>query len=187
MGNSLGVVLDNYIGSAPFPCHLQLGPSTSIDLSRDLYPLEGGPVLEIVCVTYKIDEKRCMVHLVRHNVDRYGNVDRVDFNIWDPLSGKTNITIGMQITDTNYVSINRHGSTFTNSTLWTKTNRSFDAWGGVIDTTVDFYGSAGTWGLLAVESKKNNTEEEAEVVTVAHYFVKSSGTSFYGSTGTIKV
>ncbi|XP_014507070.1 uncharacterized protein LOC106766818 [Vigna radiata var. radiata] len=75
-------------------------------------------------------------------------------------------------------------STVTDSILWRKTNTSFDACGGVMDTKVDLYGSGGRWGLFIVESKKNKTKEDAEVVTVAHYIVKSSGTSFYRSTET---
>ncbi|KOM54219.1 hypothetical protein LR48_Vigan10g011100 [Vigna angularis] len=115
MGNSLGVVLDNYIGSATFPCHLQLEPFTSIYLSRNLNSKKEEWLVEDMWeVTYTVDEKTSIVHLKR----------------------------------------------------------------------LHLYGSGGRWGLLAVESKRNKTEEDAEVVTVAHYIVKSSETSFYRSTGT---
>ncbi|BAU02900.1 uncharacterized protein HKW66_Vig0123910 [Vigna angularis] len=149
MGNSLGVVVDNYIGSVPYPCHLQLGPSTSIDLSRNLpEPPENDLFMEneTWSVTYRVEKKRCRVQLIR-------------------------------IYPTSW-------STETDSILWTKRNTSFDAWGAVKETQVDLYGSGGRWGLLAVESKRNKKEQEAEVVTVMHYIVKSSGTPFYRSTGT---
>ncbi|KOM54218.1 hypothetical protein LR48_Vigan10g011000 [Vigna angularis] len=183
MGNSLGVVVDNYIGSVPYPCHLQLGPSTSIDLSRNLpEPPENDLFMEneTWSVTYRVEKKRCRVQLIR-----YIDFVLVSYVLSDSLSGTTNVTIDMEIIDSNYIRIYPTSwSTETDSILWTKRNTSFDAWGAVKETQVDLYGSGGRWGLLAVESKRNKKEQEAEVVTVMHYIVKSSGTPFYRSTGT---
>ncbi|KAL9324586.1 hypothetical protein ACSQ67_009443 [Phaseolus vulgaris] len=59
---------------------------------------------------------------------------------------------------------------------WTKTKKKVDAWGGVTDTKLYFYGTANRCGLLVWEGKKNGCDEEAKAVTIAHYFVHSNGT-----------
>ncbi|WVZ15918.1 hypothetical protein V8G54_013484 [Vigna mungo] len=186
MGNSLGVVVDNYIGSVPFPCHLQLGPSTSIDLDWNLrLTVAEGIFAETCSVTYTVDEKRCQVQLLSSNDSQLFEFELVSCVLSDSLSGTTNVMIYMIITDSNYIRINPPSwSTEKDSILWTKINTSFDANGGVMHTKVDLYGSGGRWGLVVMESKRNKMEEDAEVVTVAHYIVKGSERSFYRSTGT---
>jgi len=179
MGNSLGVVLDNYTGSAPIPCHLPLGASTSIDLFRNLREKDdAGVVSETWCVSYTVDKETCDVSLIRHGVDQHGNVEKVEFVVNDWLCGIIHGKFCMVITETNYIRIDPCEWVSLDEFLWTKAKRSYDARGGVMDTTVHLYGSESKRGLLAVESKKNT------VVTVAHYFVKTSGTSFCRSTGT---
>ncbi|KAK8470531.1 hypothetical protein PHAVU_004G167700 [Phaseolus vulgaris] len=91
--------------------------------------------------------------------------------------------IDMEITDTNYMRIETLMFSFSGCDISTKKNKCV-AWGDVVDTTVKLYGSGSRWGLIVVESKKNRREKEAAVVTVAHYFVKSSGTSLHMSRGT---
>jgi len=181
MGNSLSVVLDNYIGTAPIPCHLQLGKTTSIDLSRDLTSEkdDSGVVNETFKVLYKVDNKTCDICLVRHS-----NAEKVKFVISDIAYLCTYAKFDMVITETNYIRIGRFRWMTIDSKKSTKTNKSFDAWGGVVDTTVHLYGNGRRRGLLVKESKKNTREEETAVVTVAHYFVTSSGTSFDRSSGT---
>ncbi|KAK7364013.1 hypothetical protein VNO80_12333 [Phaseolus coccineus] len=125
-----------------------------------------------------------MVSLVRLNVDQRSNAEKVNFVISDIVSMFTFVEIAMGITETNYIRIDPCRSLTMESINSTKTNESFDAWGGVVDTTVHLYGSGSRWGLLVVESKKKRREEEAEVANVAHYFVKSSGTSLHMSTRT---
>ncbi|KAL9324614.1 hypothetical protein ACSQ67_009471 [Phaseolus vulgaris] len=181
MGNTLSVVLDNYIGTAPIPCHLQLGQTTSIDLSRDLTSEkdDSGVVNETFKVLYKVDNKTCDICLVRHS-----NAEKVKFVINDIAYLCTYAKFDMVITETNYIRIGRFRWMTIDSKKSTKTNKSFNAWGGVVDTTVHLYGNGRRRGLLVKESKKNTREEETTVVTVAHYFVTSSGTSFDRSSGT---
>ncbi|KAK7364022.1 hypothetical protein VNO80_12344 [Phaseolus coccineus] len=176
MGNSLHVVLDNYIGSVPIPGDVRLGAS-SIVLSKDLTK-KGDAVNETFSVIYAVDKELCVVCLTRHYVHQRSNAQKVSFEISDHVSMLTDGVFDMVITETNYIRIDPFMWP-NQSTVLTKTNRSFDAWGGVVDTTVHWYGNGSRWGLLVVESKKKRREEEAEVATVAHYFVKSCG-----STGT---
>ena len=131
----------------------------------------------------KVDEESCTIQLTRRVVDQHGNIQDVMVSVIG-LSGIVCGVFSMVITETNHIRISPCMWHFPSEIIkWMKTNRSFDAWGGVIDTSLYFYARGGRLGLLAVESKKNTTEEDAEVVTAAHYFVKSSGTCFYGSTG----
>jgi len=188
MGSSLHVILDNYIGSAPFPCHLQLGASTSIDLTKLCEKDDArGVVYEILKVLYTVDKETCAVGLRKDGVDEHGNTKNVTFVINDRISRYMR-EYCMEITKTNSITIRSTFSTFhftSVSAKSTKTNRSFDAWGGVMDTTFYLYGNGSRWGLLIiVESKKNGMKEEAEVVTLAHYFVNGSGSSFDTSAGT---
>jgi len=183
MGNSLSVVLDNYIGSAPIPCHLQLGASTSIDLSKSREKDDVGVVKETLKVLYTIDRETCVVGLIRLDVDQHDKAKRVEFDLSDCIS-RNSCRYSMVITETNYIRIWRSYSP-PPFTRFIKETRSFDASGGVIDTVVHLYGNGSTWGLLiTVESKKKGMGDEAEVVTVAHYLVNGSGTSFDRSTGT---
>jgi len=62
------------------------------------------------------------------------------------------------------------------SIAWTKTKKKVDAWGGVTETKLYLYGTANRCGLLVWEGKNNDGHEEAKAVTIAHYFVHSSGT-----------
>jgi len=133
-------------------------------------------------VTYKVDEKNYDARL-KHEVYQHGIFGKVEFTL---LHGRvTRARFCMVITDINYIRVDPcEWGTYLDSKLSTKSKRSFDARGGVMDTTVHLYGSESRWSLLVVESKKKRREEEAEVVTLAHYFVNSSGTSFYESSGT---
>jgi len=182
MGNSLGVVLDNYIGIAPVPCHLQLGATTSIDLSRDLSEKDDAEVVkETFKVVYTVDKATCEVSFTRYGVDQHSNAKEIKFCVQDSISkfySAYSMGIGTKIW------IGRSRLLLPNLNISTKLNTSFDAWGGVVDTEVQLYGSGGRCGLLVVESKKKRREEEIEEVTVAHYFVKSSGSSFDISTRT---
>ncbi|KAK7364019.1 hypothetical protein VNO80_12341 [Phaseolus coccineus] len=184
MGNSLHVVLDNYIGTAPIPCHLQLGASPSIDLSRDFGKDHKGVVKETFSVLYTVGKETCKVSLIRLDVDQHSNAEKVNFVICDVVSMFTYAELDMEITETNHIRIDPCRWLLSECIISSKTNKSFDAWGGVVDTAVHLYGSGSRWGLLVVQSKKKRREGEAEEATVAHYFVKSSGTSFHGSTGT---
>ncbi|KAL9324651.1 hypothetical protein ACSQ67_009508 [Phaseolus vulgaris] len=155
MGNSLGVVLDNYIGTAPIPCHLQLGETTSIDLSRDFEEDDAEVVKETFKVVYTVDKETCEVSFKRCGVDQHSNTEKDSEYVLV-------VVIESEKKECPTVSIKR--------------NKSSDAWGGVVDTEVQLYENGRSWGLVVKETKKKRGEEEAEVATVAHYFVKSSGT-----------
>nr|XP_007152868.1 hypothetical protein PHAVU_004G167000g [Phaseolus vulgaris]ESW24862.1 hypothetical protein PHAVU_004G167000g [Phaseolus vulgaris] len=177
MGNSLGVVLDNYIGTAPFPCHLQLGETTSIDLYRDLSEEDDErEVPEIFNMIYKVDKDMCLVCFIKAS-----NAETVFFLIRDVVSKLNCAEFYMVITETKYITI--YPRSWLPSSIISR-KKSFDASGGVVHTRVHSYGEGGMRGLVVVESKKNLSDEVAEVVTLAHYFVKSSGTSSGRSTGT---
>jgi len=190
MGNSLSVVLDNYIGTAPIPCHLQLGASTSIDLSKDFEIDEAGMVTEIFKVLYTVDKETCEVSFIRYG-DQHCNAQKVYFVVYDLSSFDFKTQFTMEITGTKYNKIVNVFWWFLSKlrikeypTVSTKKNKSFDAWGGVVDTEVQLYEIGRSWGLVVKESKKKRGEEEVEVATVAHYFVKRSGTSLHMSSGT---
>ncbi|ESW24871.1 hypothetical protein PHAVU_004G167900 [Phaseolus vulgaris] len=191
MGNSLRVVLDNYIGTAPIPCHLQLGASTSIDLSRDLSEKDdAGVVNETFKVVYTVDKETCQVSFTRYG-DQHCNAQKVHFVVYDLSSSDFKTQFTMEITGTKYIRIVSifwwmlsKFRTKEYATVSTNTNKSLDVWGGVVDTEVQLYENGRNWGLVVKESKKKRGEEEVEVATVAHYFVKRSGTSLHMSSGT---
>ncbi|KAL9324617.1 hypothetical protein ACSQ67_009474 [Phaseolus vulgaris] len=106
MGNSLPVVLDNYIGIAPIPCHLQLGATTSIDLSRDLSERDdAGVVKETVKVVYTVDKETCEVYFRRLDVDQHSNADKVQFFVYDRSSSGFKTGFNMEITEAKYIRI----------------------------------------------------------------------------------
>jgi len=179
MENNLRVVLDNYIGSASFPCHLQIGASASIDLSKCREKNEAGMVKEKLTVTYTVDTKECVVEFTRYDVDEHGNAKSVRFLVCEQVCRYVR-GHDFGITKTNYISITSSLTSFIAPVHsdWTqsrKSNRSIDAWGGVMETTAYFYRNGSRWDLfIIVESKKNGMEFKSEVVTLAHYFVKGS-------------
>ncbi|KAL9324615.1 hypothetical protein ACSQ67_009472 [Phaseolus vulgaris] len=162
------------------PEKFSLGASTSIDLSKDFKKDDE----ETFKVVYTVDKETCEVSFTRYGVDQHSNAQKVQFVVYDRVSLFTCSNIKMEITETNYISINTLMWSFFPWDVTTKINKSFDAWGSVVHTTVHLYGNGSRWGLVVVESKKKRSEEEAEVATVAHYFVKSSETSFDRSSGT---
>ncbi|KAK8470532.1 hypothetical protein PHAVU_004G167750 [Phaseolus vulgaris] len=152
MGSSLDVVLDNYIGSAPIPCHLQLGPSTSIDLSKDFE--KDDAVKETFKVVYTVDKETCEVSFTRYGVDQHSKAKEIRFFVQDRISFDFYSWYSIGFDETNYIWMKSFRLLIPDFKTWAKNNESFDAWGGVVDTEVQLYGSGGRSGLLVKESKK---------------------------------
>lgn len=172
MGNttSLNVVHDNYIGRAPFPCHLKLGTSAAIELSRKVdQKYSDGGHSDTWTVSYKLDNSNCSIRLTSE-VGKDGNVNIIRFTHFDcpGLPGaRVIITAGIDIrkTETNFLEL----VSFTESSA-SSTYRTGDTC-----TTVYRYTVRGSRGILvALELKKNSGYEQYNEATVTHYFADCS-------------
>ncbi|KAL9324589.1 hypothetical protein ACSQ67_009446 [Phaseolus vulgaris] len=175
MGNN-NVGFYHHSGNLPFPCHLQLGGDATISLTTSVcykgddgsYGIEGE-------VSYTVEGSTCNLAL-RRFVDKNGHVNYVSLLLHDSIAflDREKLCMNISKTETGFITIEykSRGS----SMAWTKTKKNVDARGGVTETKLYLYGTANRCGLLVWEGKNSDGHEEAKALTIAHYFVHSSGT-----------
>ncbi|RDX64467.1 hypothetical protein CR513_56978, partial [Mucuna pruriens] len=174
-------------GSLEFPCRLQLGTSSTVDLINGMSEKrEDGAFFERWRVLYSVDGSTCDVRLSRL-VYKDGNVPSVFFLLLDSKYLNCDwLRLQIYRTETDFLKtfyMQSHGSI-----TWTKTNRTVDARGAVTDIKVFLYGSGNRGCLLVEESKRNSrNDEEANAVTVAHYFANRSSDSDMGFSVVAKI
>ncbi|KAL9324585.1 hypothetical protein ACSQ67_009442 [Phaseolus vulgaris] len=176
MGNN-NVCFYRHSGSLPFPCHLQLGRHATINLTTSAFDKwDDGSYADKGEVSYTVEGSTCNLALIRI-VDRTSHVNHVSLLLYDSIACLDSERLCMNIskTLTGFITT-EYNSKYHNSIPWTKTKKKVDARGGVTDTKIYLYGTANRCGLLIWEHKKNDSDEDAKALTIAHYFVHSSGT-----------
>jgi len=169
MGNN-NVVCYRHSGSLPFPCHLQLGTYASINLTTSVvYKRNDGSYHDKADVTYTVEGSTCNLAL-RRAINKNSYVRCVSFELRDSIVDMLFLNINKAETDLLKV------QTISDAIFKTKKKKNLHAWGGVTETKVYLYGTANRCGLLVWECNKNDGHQHAKAVTIAHYFVHSSGT-----------
>ncbi|KAL9324581.1 hypothetical protein ACSQ67_009438 [Phaseolus vulgaris] len=176
MGNNNVACFYRHRGSLPFPCHLQLGRDASINLTTSVFhKWDDGSYSDKAEVSYTVEGSTCNLMLNRC-VEQNGHVSFVSLLLHDSIACLEGEKLCLHITkfETGFITMEyKSNSSFI---AWTKTKKNVDAWGGVTDTKLYFYGTANRCGLLVCQSKKNDYHGEVKAVTTAHYFVHSNGT-----------
>ncbi|KAK8470517.1 hypothetical protein PHAVU_004G164350 [Phaseolus vulgaris] len=171
MGNN-NVGFYRHSGSLPFPCHIQLGGDATINLTTSVFhKWDDGSYTTQEEVSYTVEGSTCMLAL-RIRGYKNDHVNYVSLFFCDSIVDKICLHINKSETGFDTIEFKLDNS----SIAWTKRKKKVDAWGGVTDTKVYLYGTANRCGLLVWEGKKNDSDEDAKAVTVAHYYVRSSGT-----------
>ncbi|TKY44606.1 Plasma membrane ATPase 4 [Spatholobus suberectus] len=160
-------------------CHLQLGTSAAIDLSRTVIENEDdGGNCETSILRYTADGSTCELSLQKH-VDKDNGVNLVYFYLTDELHiDRGSFAFRIQRTETGLLQIS---SGWFESHRNTKTKRSVDRSGGITDRTVYLYENerGHREGLVVLECEKKNTrDEKANAATMAHYCAYSRRKDF---------
>jgi len=174
MGNNNVASFHRPRGSLPFPCQLQLGTNATIKLTTCvIHKWDDGSFSDKGEVSYTVEGSTCNLVLSRH-VYEDSNVNIVVFRLYDSIIRSDGEFLGLKIskTETGFLHAN---DIIPFPGTRTKTKKNVYAYGGVADTKVYFYGSKNRCGLFVLECKRNDDNEEAKAVTIAHYFVNSNG------------
>ncbi|KAL9324587.1 hypothetical protein ACSQ67_009444 [Phaseolus vulgaris] len=173
MGNN-NVACYRHSGSLPFPCHLQLGRDATINLTTSVFHKWGdGSYADKAEVSYTVQGSTCNLELIG-SVDKNGRVYILSLTLHDSIACLEKLWLQVFKSETGFTTLEYKSNC--SSIAWTKTKKKVDAWGGVTETKVYLYGTTNRCGLLIWEHKKNDSDEDAKSVTVAHYYVRSSGT-----------
>ncbi|KAL9324588.1 hypothetical protein ACSQ67_009445 [Phaseolus vulgaris] len=176
MGNN-NVCFYRHRGSLPFPCHLQLGRYASINLTTSLFhKFSDGSYADKAEVSYTVEGSTCNLMLMRY-VDENDHVASVSLLLHDSIAFLEGEKILLHITKSELGFLTMEYKSNCSCIAWTKTKKKVDAWGGVTETKLYFYGTANRCGLLVWQGKKNDYHGEDKAVTMAQYFVHSNGTA----------